>query len=147
MKLLLSLEGLIFLISCFMLPPLWTWEHPSSANHMASFQNGAVLLAKFKIMNWWLDCSNSLYFQQIFQRRNSREVHKKTHNRQNLWKMLRAKSSSLQTSMPCNEFFLNGYKIEEPDRFMGKRENVGLKYCIFCAVIVLNFLENCLLIT
>ena len=43
--------------------------------------------------------------------------------------------------------FLNGYKIEEPDRFMGKRENVGLKYCIFCAVIVLNFLENCLLIT
>ena len=44
-------------------------------------------------------------------------------------------------------FFLNGYKIEEPDRFMSKRENVGLKYCIFCAVIVLNFLENCLLIT
>ena len=61
--------------------------------------------------------------------------------------MLRAKSSSLQTSMPCNEFFLNGYKIEEPDRFMSKRENVGLKYCIFCAVIVLNFLEHCLLIT
>ena len=33
--------------------------------------------------------------------------------------------------MPCNEFLLHGYKIEEPDRFMSKRKNVGLKDCIF----------------
>ena len=27
--------------------------------------------------------------------------------------------------------FVYGYKVEEPDRFMSKRKNVGLKYCIF----------------
>ena len=86
MKLLLSLEGLIFSISCFVLvahrslirveflilnpsarwrwppfpdltqPPLLTGDHPFSANHTASFQNDAVLLAKFEMMNLRPDC-------------------------------------------------------------------------------------------
>ena len=86
MKSLPSLEVLIFSISCFVLvahrfliraeililnpstrwrwppfpepsqPPLLSGEHPSSANHTASFQNGAVLLVKFEMMNLRLDC-------------------------------------------------------------------------------------------
>ena len=37
-------------------PPLLTGDHPFSANHTASFQNCAVLLANFEMMNLRLDC-------------------------------------------------------------------------------------------
>ena len=131
MKLLPSLQGLIYLISCFVLvalrslirveflilnpsarwrwppfpdltqPPLLTGDHPFSANHTASFQNGAVLLAKFEMMNLRLDCMICHIFNKLtsFQSRNSRKVHKKTKNCQKLWKMLKAKSPTIPTNL------------------------------------------------